>query len=329
MSVLDDQNLDVASSDTSALDDKAVASTPDDAVSSPATGANETAAPDTLSIVRDVVKEKRADAEVASPAEGEEEKGPDAQAAAEQNDDDWSNVPFNKHPRFQKLLHERNTFKQDATRYTNVVNFIDQAGLSEQEAADGLRVLGMAKVNPVAAWEQIKPWVQSLLVAAGEIIPEDLAQRVNAGELTRDTALEIARANAKAQSVEAAQSFRQQREQERQQTETVNAIRNAAEVWEQDRILKDPNFEAKRVALQKEVLYLQRVEGRPDTPAGVTAQLHKAYKAVNASLPKPAPVPQARPTVRPVVGGQVAGNQSNAEPPKSTLDIVRAYRRPR
>lgn len=325
---LDDQTLDTASSDVSAVDEKVVSAnvvTPDDAASSPATGANEAAQPDMLSVVRDVVKESRSDPAVASPAEGEVVADPEV-GAEKRDEDDWSDVPFNKHPRFQKLLHERNSFKVDAERYNNVVDFLDQANLTDTEAADGLRIMGLAKTNPAAAWEQIKPWVQKVLVAAGEIIPDELTQRVAAGELSRDAALEIARANAKAQSYEAARTFEQQRAEQRQMQEFTSSIISAADSWENDRVLKDPNFNAKRPALQKEILYLQMVEGKPNTPEGVKAQLNKAYRAVNASLPV-APAAPVRQPVRPVTGGQVAGNQSDA--PRSTLDIVRANRRSR
>lgn len=330
MPPLDDQIEDMDPSNMSDLDESATSSTPEaaakPAASSPATGEDDN---DLLSVVRDVVKDRKV-VDPASPAEGEEVQG---QAAGNEpkkpDDENYSDVPFNKHPRFQQLLREANANKQDAERYRNVDRFLFDAGLSSEEAADGLTIMGLAKTNPAQAWQQIRPWLEKLVVAAGETIPDDLRQRVEKGELTQDVALEVSRARAASASVQAAQSFRQQQEERRQQTANATSVQQAAADWEADRMAKDPNFSAKQSAVMKEVVYLQRTEGMPTTPQGVTDMLKKAYKTVNDSLkPTPAPVPRQQP-VRPVTGGQVAGNQRPAPGGKemSTLDIVRANRR--
>lgn len=287
--------------------------------SSAATGENED---DLLSVVRDVVKEK--ESEAASPAEGEETTAPEEETPEEQDDEDYSKVPFNKHPRFQKLLRERNTFKQDATRYQNVQSFLDERGLSADEAAEGLVIMGLMKTDPVAAWERLKPAVQKLLLATGEILPDDLRGRVQTGELSQEAAIEISKARASVESTRVAQSFAEQQQQRRVQFETVQACQNAAESWEQERWARDPNFAAKQEPLRKEILYLQATEGRPNTPQGVRAQLEKAYKAVGAAG-QPAVVAAPKKVVKPITGGQVAGNQAPAA--RSTLDIIRANRR--
>lgn len=332
MPPLDDQIEDMASSNMSDLDDTVAAPTPapaaEEAASSPATGANEVEN-DLLSVVRDVVKESRT-SEPASPAGGEEQGQDDQNQPKQQDDENFSDVPFHKHPRFQHLLRSRNALKEDATRYQNVVGFLDNAGLSAEEAADGLQIMGLAKTNPAEAWKQIRPWLEKLVVAAGEVLPQELQQRVQQGQLTQEAAQEIARANARAASVEATQSFHQQRAERQQQTEYASSMMNAAREWEEDRFAKDPNFSEKFEAVRKEVLYLHATEGKPNTPEGVKAQLKKAYAAVNASYRPSTPAPQPRQPVRPVTGGQVAGNQQPAPASgkqMSTLDVIRANRR--
>jgi len=330
MPSLDEEFEDLDPSTSSDLDETAAAATPpaaDDAASSPATGEDDN---ELLSVVRDVVGARKSDA--ASPAEGEEVSGQAPEGGAKKADDEnYSDVPFNKHPRFQQLLRKSKAYEQDALRYQNVERFLDDAGLTAEEAHDALQLMGLAKTNPAEAFRQIRPWLEKLVVAAGEVIPEDLRQRVQKGELTEDAALEVSRSRATTASVRAAQSFREQQDQRRQERTAVSDIRNAATSWESDRQLKDPNFATKMPAIMKEVLYLQRTEGTPTDAAGVRAQLDKAYKAVNAAL-KPA-VQQQRPAVRPVTGGQVAGNQrpatggGNGGKEMSTLDIIRANRR--
>lgn len=323
MPQLDDNIQDLEPSTDPTLDENSQPGTPgkaDDAVSSPATGEEDA---DLLSVVRDVVKESRA-SDTASPAEGEEDNG-QAAGAKKEDDENFSDVPFHKHPRFQQLLRKSKTFEQDAIRYQNVQGFLDREGLSAEEAADGLVIMGLMKTNPAEAWARLQPTLQKLAVAAGVILSEDLQGRVQKGELTPDAALEISRARAQASSVQAAQSFQEQRRRQQEQTSFAQSLTDAAATWEQDRMAKDPNFGAKQEQLLKEVAYLQLKEGKPNSPEGVTAQLQKAYKAVNAAFRPAAPTPSPRPAARPVTGGQVAGNQRPAV--MSTLDIVRANRR--
>jgi len=322
MAVTDDNDLDMASSAVSDLDaqeQSAEAAAPADATSSNATGEN--AVKDTLSIVRDVVADKSGQDGSAPPAEAEVGQA-DAQGKAKEPDEEnFSDVPFNKHPRFQQLLRQAKANKADAERYQNVQTFIDNHGLSAEEAADMLVIGGLMKTNPAEAWKRAKPTVQQLLIAAGEVLPEDLKGRVQKGEMSADAALEVSRARAGVQSVEATRSFEQQRYAQQQAQQAATAVVSAAETWEAERRRKDPNFETKLQPLMKEVAYLQMSEGKPNTPEGVKAQLDRAYKAL---IPPPAPrqtVASVRPTPPPVTGGQVAGN--TAPKPQSTIDIIR------
>jgi hypothetical protein len=328
---LDDiQDMDVESSTTSALDVAADAGKPVDAADANSSIATDEIEADTLSVVRDVVDQREAEpAETASSAEGEE-VGQDAGGKPSKvaDNENYSDVPFNAHPRFQQLIRERNSLREDAGRYRNVQNYLDANGLSAPEAADGLEIMGLMKTDPTAAWAKLKPMVQNLLVAAGEILPQDLAQRVQKNELTRDGALEISRARASEKALKFRTEFQHTQAQRRGATEVQNSIVSTVDQWEADRRLKDPNFGAKFPRIQEKIAFLHATEGVPDSVDGVKAQLKRAYDAVNKELS--AQVPQARsqqrkPAVNMVRGGQVAGN---ARPePKSTLDIVRAGRR--
>lgn len=316
-----DPNLDETQADAAA---QAPADKPaEGASSSAATGEEDKSL---LDVVRDVVdKSRSADPKSASPAEGEENGDESDKQPKKPDDENYEDVPFHKHPRFQHLLRKSKTFEQDAIRYQNVQGFLDQNGMTAEEASNMLVIGAMAKTNPAEAWKHVKPWVQNLLIAAGEVLPEDLQKRVEAGEMSAEAALEVSRSTATVRSMQAAQSFQQQLEEQRKQREAGSAVTGAAQQWEADRRVKDPNFDAKVEPLMKEVAWLQAKEGKPSTPDGVKDQLQRAYKAVNAGFAPPAPRPNPRPAMRPVTGGQVAGKAAPAE--MSTLDIVRANRR--
>jgi len=290
------------------------------AESSPAEDVSKPEAKDTLSVVRDVVGKERPEAEAASSADSVEagEKTGAKATTKEPDNENFSDVPFNKHPRFQSLLGELKDLRPDAQRYRNVETFISEQGLDANEAADTLRLAGLAKTNPAAAWKELLPWVQKVAEAAGELLPTDLKQMVSEGKMTPEAAAEVSRARAQVKSTEAHTAWSQQRADTARTEQARTAILTAASSWETERRSRDPNFTAKLPAIQKEVVWLQAKEGKPNTPEGVRAQLQKAYEAV-ATVAAPAPRP--RTAIRPVTGGQVSGNVRPET--SSTLDIVR------
>jgi len=330
-------DMDADSSAAPALDEANTDTAPAAEVEAPAesSAATDETEADTLSVVRDVVEAREEEQAEAAPSAEGEETGEEAEAAGEQDDENYSDVPFNSHPRFRKLLAERNTFKADAVRYQNVESFLDQNNVTAAEAADVMTIAGLAKTNPVKAWEMAKTWVQQLLIGAGEVLPQDLAQRVANKELSQDVALELSRTRAAQASQEAVRQFQEQRGQRQQQVQQGTLLRDTAEQWVTQRRLKDPNFTAKEPRVVERLAWLQRTEGVPNTPDGVKAQLKKAYEHVNktttAPVAKPATAaavtaaPRTKPAIRPITAGQVAA--SGAQPaPKTTLEVIRQIR---
>jgi hypothetical protein len=294
---------------------------PASAAPSTATDVSNTVADDALSVVRDVV-DKRTPETAASSATVDSSGQPTGDQPTKQPDDEnFSDVPFNKHPRFQQVLGRLKTAEVDAVRYRNVQNYLDQNGLDAPEAAELLAIGGLMKVNPIEAWKRMKPTIQKLLIAAGEVLPDDLKDRVTKGELTADAAMEVSRSRATVDATQAQRTFEQQRSETTRTAEVRDSLMNAAASWEADRRLRDPNFDAKLPAVQKEVVWLQSQEGKPNTPQGVQEQLRKAYEAVSATVAPVTPTPRPKPAITPVNGGQVTGDVHAA--PQSTLDIIK------
>jgi hypothetical protein len=306
---------------------------------------------DTRSIVRDVVQPPAA--EKASSAEGEEEE---SEKSGEEDDEDFSKVPFAAHPRFQQVLQQRREFKADALEYRKLTSFLNESGVEGAEAGAALEVAALRKVDPVACFERLKPWIHQLAIEAGEILPQDLAQQLQAGALTREAAFLMSRERAKARSMQLKTDHVAKRGERQEQDRHSASLKQAASDWEKGRKLRDPNFAKKLPLMQRELAYLQRVDGHPKTPDEVKAQLKKAYGNVTAqyqqsedlkartqqrsqrptaaaaapagAAPQQGATPAGRrPAITPVVGGQVNGNAQI--PPSSTVDIVRANRRAR
>src|SRR5436190_14022834 len=66
---------------------------------------------DPYEIVKDVVAKRKAPE--ASSATVEEQTATRGARPKEPDDENFSDVPFNKHPRFQEILRQRNTYKTD------------------------------------------------------------------------------------------------------------------------------------------------------------------------------------------------------------------------
>lgn len=286
---------------------------------------------DLLAVVRDAVQKTPEAA--ASPAAAVETGAKPADAikdptAAEEDQDeeneDFSNVPFNQHPRFKQLVTQRRKLRDqvrqlepDAERYRNVQRYLDINGLSAEDAHEALELRALMRANPAEAWKRLQPMVSQLLSEAGEILSDDLQQRVAAGEMTKQAALEVSRARAQVASVQRMHSI----SADFAAKQAVVSRQQAAAAWEQDRRLKDPNFGAKAAVLAWEVKNLLAQEGRPDTPEGVRDQLERAYAAVNRSFVAPAAAQPARQPVAPMRSGSVAGN---AKPePRNAMEAVR------
>lgn len=284
---------------------------------------------DLLSVVRDATRgEEEESDDAASPADEEsgdateEGASEEAESKAQPDDEDFSDVPFNKHPRFKQLIEQRNEARKGAQQFEQVQTFLNEQGINAEEAADALQLRALMKHNPTEAWKKLKPIAQELLVQAGEVLPDDLKQRVQKGELSRDAALEVSRHRAQTGSMERQRSYEQQLAQQREHEGRVAGVRNSVASWEQQTRDRDADFDRKVEPLQREIAWIHRQEGMPTTPEAAREQLQRAYDAVNKRVSEARP---RKPEKRPVTGGRAAGG-NQAPAPKSILDVVQANR---
>jgi len=287
---------------------------------------------DTLSIVRDVVDKTKSEEAAASSAKSEEAGLAGVQdTTAKQDNENFSDVPFNKHPRFQAVLGKLKDAEKHAELSRNIETFLDESGLEREEAADGLRLMALVKTDPVKAWSELRPWVEGVIRAAGEVLPDDIKAMVDQGQMTHDAAIMLSRERARSNSADARQSFAEKRAARQREFEAKEQTQSAltqrmtvAQQWEDDRRVKDPNFDAKLPLIVEEVKKLQSMGWVPQTEEAVAEQLRRAYASVNAkAVRQAAPALAPKPATRPVMGGQVNG-ATRAAPPKSTMDIIQA-----
>jgi hypothetical protein len=153
------------------------------------------------------------------------------------------------------------------------------------------------------------------------MVPPDLQKRVQEGQMTPGAARELAMANARSTAAETQRNAAAEQAQRQQQQQAQQLIVSTVGGWEQERRLRDPNFEAKQHALQREVAFLQARQGKPTDAVGVKQQLDAAYAAVNKTFAvSAAPRPAAKKAIKPVTGGQSAGKAQTDD--ASTMSII-------
>jgi hypothetical protein len=318
------EKQDAASPDPSETLDGAEAFAEANADSSPASGDTE---PDFLSVARSVVEAGAEAEDDTSEAEAPKEapeaaasqaEGSDRTEQEEPDDENFSDAPFHNHPRFKKLIAQRNEYRSGHEQFQQIQGYLVQNGLTGQEAAEGFEVMALLKRDPEAAWAKLKPIVQNLLVVTGNVLPDDLKSRIQRGEITRDAAMEMSRLRAGQQTLTQQQEFERQRQAQLQTHQAQQAVRTEVGSWEMAMRNRDPDFDAKYDVIEGQVLRLQRAEGMPRTPAEAKAQLERAYEAANRVVASSQP---RRPERKPVTGGRVAG-APRAEP-TSMEDVVR------
>ncbi|WP_068314953.1 hypothetical protein [Polycladidibacter hongkongensis] len=287
-------------------------------------------------LVRDAIDDvvrARADQADASPAEAKTES---VDAETEEPEDvsadpaDWESEPFHKHPRFKKLignLQELRRYREETSHkvsgFEKLTGYMEENGLSESDVASGIEIMALMKLDPVEAWERLRPTLTSLATAAGEVLPEDLKGQVRSGAMSNEVAFQISRSRARENAMKVRSRHSQHIQQNRVAEEAKRKVVSAAGHWEEKWLRSDPDAEHKRQMLHGEVLLLHKEEGSPSNPEQVRAQLDKALQRVNKRVAQFSK--SRKPVINPVTGG-VSAPASSRKPIETmeTIDIVRS-----
>ncbi len=220
----------------------------------------------------------------------------------------------------ERLGQEVQSFKTDAESYNKVVGFLENNGLSIQDANDAFSILKDIKFNPAGALKRLMPIVQDLQKITGDVLPDDLADQVKKGYITEAHAQELSRHRANT----AYQQTTQRNQEEQQKTQKVvetqrqiDAGKDAATKWE-NAWRSDPDYSK----LQPEVQRLFTLELRADRdfkyagPEAVVKLLDKLRDEVKARHVKAQPKTE----IKHVTGGGSAAQTQRK--PANTLEAI-------
>lgn len=143
-------------------------------------------------------------------------------------------LPFHNHKRFQDLIVEKNSVKQE---FESVKPLVEQAkatnelmrqyNITPQEHQADLQFRVALRQDPAAAFRMMKPLYDQLAQFVGEVLPADLQSEVASATLSPERAREIASARAQQQY----QSWRQQSTQQGQQQQNGELVSTSISSW--------------------------------------------------------------------------------------------------
>lgn len=282
-----------------------------------------------LSVVQSVsakaAEQSAMDGDTDSPTEEQSQDTASEQTNGDQPED-FSKLPFNKHPRFRELVKEKNSYKSqmagyeaDAKQYRDIQGFMQANGLSPKEVADTLENLAkMKSSDPAAAYELMQERMEALAVHAGKKLPAELEEKVEQGYIDRDTAQEMYQRQVNAERKAEVASSQLERQSAQDQQSQAHAMASAVSAWEQSTKASDPDFDLKAELVKDRLRATVMQHGMPKTTDAALKMSKDAYDTVTQTLLR---VRGDKTPMRTAVGGKTNG--SAAAEPKSLLDVVR------
>jgi hypothetical protein len=283
-----------------------------------------------LSKVQEALEKKSQTAEEKSPVSEEEETEKTDEEKAEQKTDeakadpekDKPDVPkeFAKHPAWQRIIKERDSFKADASAYRNISTFMAENKISGKDAADALKLTSLAYKDPVEFLKRIDALANNVRMQIGEVLPPDLKEEVEGGLLSEDRAKELSLAR---NQVSVNQRIAEQSQQQLAQVDDEQELQARERIfdgWAGATSKTDPDLSKKLPLMQGELLKLNHQFGAPQTHEEMVDRLKYAHNVVTQTMRSL--VPQKQATQQ---SPKFSGNSANVKTePKSMLDAVEA-----
>lgn len=260
-----------------------------------------------------------------TPAEAEKEAEPFTR-------EDLPRLHSHTRKRVEKLLakvdtatKERDEFKVQSEEYGKIKSYLSENDISGEDANIAFELLRDIKKDPVKALETLMPVVERLQRATGTILPDDLAQQVHQGYVTKEHAHELARLRAEkarqAESQTRESHLSEQRRQQDSQVQAAKSITDALSAWERKWQASDPDYSKKnsevQEALELAMARAQREGKLPKTPEEAVRLVEDCRKRVEERIGRYQPPKQE---VKHVSGGAAPTNMPR---PKTLAEAIR------
>lgn len=286
-----------------------------------------------LDLVRDVAaktgnvappttEEQAAETETSSeenPAHDPEAPTPSGEKDGQEGQEDKNDeqLPFHKHPRFQQIVREKNSYKEDATQFRAISDYMAENRLSADEVDQGFVIMSALRNDPVKALEMIAPIVQDLLQKTGTTLSPEVSQMVDEGEMSETAAKELSRYKAQVALQENRNQEALQQQAAMKERQTEQSIVSSVEQWEQQIATRDPDYAAKK-SIVFDKIRLSQLERPAQSPQEALAYAEAAYRSATETLKAAMP---KRMAIQTPSSSQSVSSARAA--PQSLADVVR------
>ena len=225
--------------------------------------------------------------------------------------EDYTDVPFNKHPRFRSLVSEKNELKEtvgklqnDSEQYAKITDFIEKNNLTAKDSVEGFKIMAAIRNNPDLAYKMLGHHLGNMSKVTGRSIPKDIQSKVDDGFLDENAARELSQTRAKLARVQNLRKADHARGAKQQTAVKSDMLSSALTTWGETTLAKDVDFELKQPEFNDRVVALVNERGQPRTQAEVLSLVDDAYATVNERFKARQPSPSA---MRTATGGKLSG----------------------
>ena len=171
----------------------------------PTSSADSETEEDLLSVVQSAIEGDETEAAESQSVEVEEgdfdEDEDEAEPLDASDEDDDGEVPDRgpvPYDRFQKVISQKNEYKEGHNQYQKITSYLASNNINAEEASTGLQIMALMKNDPQRALEALTPYMETLRQLTGDVMPDDIRERVDDGYMDEDAGKELARARAEA-----------------------------------------------------------------------------------------------------------------------------------
>jgi len=290
--------------------------------------------------------EPEAKTEEDSEEESDEEaegkaKETDKETQTEEEEDEGDDVAEGQkipYKRFKNVIDQRNglkeelqqttrqveTFKKGHDNYQAIESFMWTNEIPTEDVVGALEVLALMNSDPAEAARRLQPTMQRLQQFTGELLPADVQEQVDTGEISETAARELVASRNQNRHQQYWQGKRQESEQQRSRQERVTAVRNemaqAANTEQKVISQNDPDYKQK-APLVRDRLQVLIQQHQPNSAEAAKKLVRQAYSDVSKAMGK------ARPDIKPGPSSNETGKtnpQRKAEPETMAEAIARA-----
>jgi hypothetical protein len=277
--------------------------------------------------------EEDASADGESQAETEEETEEESVDESEEEGEAETPPPFHKHPRWQKMVKERDELRQQyeaaqplVEQQQSIIDYCSQHDISAEQFQSALKLQALINTNPEAAVKELKPLMEQLGQFDGSSLPADLEEKVASGRLELEDAQELAKLRANNEKGTRTQKKTQEEIQRERYRRTQEANFTAVKDWETSIQKSDPDFRQKAKDTDTDGLYelvaakfQSAAMGRPpQSPQEVVKLLTESYNSVKKVFTTR--LARKQPLKKPLQSS--SRNQGPRKEPENLMDAV-------